>query len=95
MNIENAGPSAAQDGTGARIAMVTGGATGIGAAISRKLAADGFTVVIADIDLDARVIASSCSLPATTRIPRRRQYCGFDMQVLAPVALTRSVRRPG
>jgi len=38
--------------TGNRVAIVTGAARGIGEAISRKLALDGFTVVIADIDND-------------------------------------------
>ncbi|WP_433705218.1 SDR family NAD(P)-dependent oxidoreductase [Paraburkholderia sacchari] len=36
-----------------RVALVTGGAAGIGAAISRTLAAAGLRVVVADIDLDA------------------------------------------
>lgn len=36
-----------------RVAIVTGGATGIGAAISQRLASDGFLVIIADIDADA------------------------------------------
>ncbi|NPT34934.1 SDR family NAD(P)-dependent oxidoreductase [Paraburkholderia xenovorans] len=36
-----------------RIAIVTGGATGIGAAIAQRLASDGFRVVIADINEDA------------------------------------------
>lgn len=36
-----------------RVAMVTGGAAGIGAAICGTLAAQGFAVVVADIDLDA------------------------------------------
>src|SRR5580692_9961483 len=34
-----------------QVAIVTGGARGIGAAVVRRLAADGATVVIADIDL--------------------------------------------
>ena len=36
-----------------RVAIVTGGARGIGAAISRRLAADGFAVAVLDLDADA------------------------------------------
>ena len=36
-----------------RLAVVTGGASGIGAACAERLAADGATVVVADINLDA------------------------------------------
>jgi NAD(P)-dependent dehydrogenase (short-subunit alcohol dehydrogenase family) len=42
-----------QSDSGARVALVTGGAMGIGAAISKQLAARGYTVVVADINLDA------------------------------------------
>ncbi|MCA1326917.1 SDR family NAD(P)-dependent oxidoreductase [Herbaspirillum sp. alder98] len=42
-----------QSDSGARVALVTGGAMGIGAAISSQLAARGYTVVVADINLDA------------------------------------------
>ena len=36
-----------------KTALVTGGASGIGEAVCRKLAADGFRVLIADINLEA------------------------------------------
>ena len=39
--------------TGTRIGIVTGGARGIGRAIATRLSADGVTVAIADIDLEA------------------------------------------
>ncbi|NKJ48493.1 oxidoreductase [Burkholderia sp. SG-MS1] len=40
-------------GHATRVAMVTGGANGIGAAISQRLASEGFTVIVTDIDLEA------------------------------------------
>jgi NAD(P)-dependent dehydrogenase (short-subunit alcohol dehydrogenase family) len=50
-----ASPTAARQRIGAhgRVALVTGGAMGIGAAVARRLAEDGFTVVVADLNLDA------------------------------------------
>jgi NAD(P)-dependent dehydrogenase (short-subunit alcohol dehydrogenase family) len=39
--------------SGARVALVTGGAMGIGASISTQLAAKGHTVLVADINLEA------------------------------------------
>jgi NAD(P)-dependent dehydrogenase (short-subunit alcohol dehydrogenase family) len=42
-----------QSDNGARVALVTGGAMGIGASICEQLAAKGCTVLVADIDLQA------------------------------------------
>lgn len=50
-----------------RRAFVTGGASGIGAAVARRLRADGRAVVIADVDADglARVAADCGAVPVT------------------------------
>jgi 3-oxoacyl-[acyl-carrier protein] reductase len=42
-----------------RVAIVSGAARGIGAAVARQLAADGFRVAVADIDLDAADVTAS------------------------------------
>ena len=47
------GPGAARAAVVTRVAVVTGGASGIGAAVVRRLARDGTHVVVADVDLDA------------------------------------------
>lgn len=48
-----------------RVALVTGGASGIGRAISRSLSNEGVRVVIADTDLEgARAVAQECSVGA-------------------------------
>jgi NAD(P)-dependent dehydrogenase (short-subunit alcohol dehydrogenase family) len=43
---------------GNRVAIITGGAKGIGAASARRLASDGMTVVVTDIDDEGREVAA-------------------------------------
>lgn len=64
-----------------RVAVVTGGAAGIGAATCRRLAAEGARVAVLDVDGDAaRVIAAECgALPVRTDV-------GVPADVVAAVA---------
>lgn len=64
-----------------RIAVVTGGATGIGAAISSTLAADGFAVVVTDIHLDA-ARSHAASLDAT-----KGSACALRLDVAGPSSI--------
>lgn len=55
-------PFAASPAGDSAVAIVTGGAVGIGEAIARRLSADGFTVVIADLDRNrAEAVATEIS----------------------------------
>jgi NAD(P)-dependent dehydrogenase (short-subunit alcohol dehydrogenase family) len=51
----------AAPGSQARVALITGGAGGLGAAVCRQLAAKKWTVAVADLDADrARSVAEAC-----------------------------------
>ena len=50
-------------GTNGKVVVVTGGASGIGAACARRLAGDGIGVVIADVDDAKRVCERLGNLP--------------------------------
>jgi NAD(P)-dependent dehydrogenase (short-subunit alcohol dehydrogenase family) len=71
-----------------RVAIVTGGARGIGAAVVRRLASDGASVVVADIDVDAAesvAVAVRDSGSAAAAVPLDR---GDESSVAALVAAT-------
>lgn len=55
--------------TDARVALVTGGAGGLGRAIAERLARDGMTIELADVDGDAAAVAAS-------EFARRGHRCG-------------------
>ena len=61
-----------------RVAVVTGGAKGIGAAIASRLARDGFAVAILDLDVEggtrvasqlARASAHECDVSSLESVP--------------------------
>jgi NAD(P)-dependent dehydrogenase (short-subunit alcohol dehydrogenase family) len=60
-----------------KLAVVTGGAGGIGSAIGRRLAAEGCRVVITDIDLEGAQGPSSTPRPSSGKKPRH-QPAGAD-----------------
>ncbi|MCS5498327.1 3-oxoacyl-ACP reductase FabG [Cnuibacter physcomitrellae] len=51
----------------ARVAVITGGAQGIGQAIARRLSADGLTIAIVDLDADAATAAAGAIVDAGGR----------------------------
>jgi 3-oxoacyl-[acyl-carrier protein] reductase len=53
-----------------RIALITGGASGLGLASARQLAADGLQVAVADLDAD-QAVAAAASLPGAGHIGLR------------------------
>jgi 2-hydroxycyclohexanecarboxyl-CoA dehydrogenase len=70
-----------------KVALVTGGASGIGAATSRRLAAEGARVAIGDVDLDgARAVASeldglACTMDVTDTRSVRTAVAGINSEL--------------
>ncbi|MEU7638298.1 MULTISPECIES: SDR family NAD(P)-dependent oxidoreductase [unclassified Streptomyces] len=62
-----------------RVALVTGGASGIGAACAARLAAEGAVVVVADLDEDgAHRVAGQIAAAGGTALPRRMDVTDPD-----------------
>ncbi|MGD0239753.1 MAG: 3-hydroxybutyrate dehydrogenase [Streptosporangiaceae bacterium] len=68
------------EGLGGRVAVVTGGASGIGEACATRLAADGASVVVADINADA---AAAVADRLGGRAVEVDLAAGFDAEALA------------
>jgi NAD(P)-dependent dehydrogenase (short-subunit alcohol dehydrogenase family) len=66
-----------------RVAAVTGGGSGIGAATARRLAAERADVLVADVDLSAASVASDQDRTAAATLARR---LGRPEEVAAAVA---------
>ncbi len=74
---------------GARVAIVTGGASGIGAATVRRLARAGFALAVADVDEDrAQAVANEVAargrsaLPVAVDVSREASVCAMVTAVL-------------
>jgi len=63
-----------------RIALITGGASGLGLATAHRLAADGLAVAIADLDAD-KAGSAAASMPANGAI-----HIGMPEEIAAAVS---------
>ncbi|MCO4855972.1 SDR family oxidoreductase [Herbaspirillum sp. WGmk3] len=70
--------------SGARVALVTGGAMGIGASISAQLAAKGHTVLVADINLEA------ASKTADALVAAGHRAAALQMDLGSPEAIAQA-----
>ena len=67
--------------SGARVALVTGGAMGIGASISAQLAARGHTVLVADINLEAASKTADALVAAGHRAAALQMDLGSQLRI--------------